>query len=221
VEITAQQTNLTTASVTDTTNPGLASDFETFLKLLTTQIQYQDPLNPADSTEFVAQLATFSSVEQQVQTNTLLEDLKTVTNAQNFGAFANWVGMEVESTAARHFDGTPLSLSLPPAPLADKRVLVAYDTAGVAIANRSLPQDALESFVWDGTDDTGGTLPNGTYIFKLQPFTADEPGALLPVNSYQRVSEIQITEGQSSLLLESGATVPTTAITSLRQPDLP
>lgn len=51
----------------------LNGDFETFLRLLTTQLQNQDPLDPTNSTEFVAQLANFSSVEQQVQTNTKLE----------------------------------------------------------------------------------------------------------------------------------------------------
>ena len=44
----------------------LSSDFETFLKMLTTQMQNQDPLNPVDSTDYATQLATFSSVEQQV-----------------------------------------------------------------------------------------------------------------------------------------------------------
>lgn len=46
-----------------------SSDFETFLKMLTTQIKNQDPLNPMEGTEFAVQLATFSGVEQQVMTN--------------------------------------------------------------------------------------------------------------------------------------------------------
>ena len=53
----------------------LASDFETFLKLLTSQLRNQDPLKPLDSTDFVAQLASFSAVEQQVNTNTKLDQL--------------------------------------------------------------------------------------------------------------------------------------------------
>ena len=47
----------------------MAGDFETFLKLLTAQLRNQDPLQPMDSTEFVAQLASFSAVEQQVRAN--------------------------------------------------------------------------------------------------------------------------------------------------------
>ena len=55
----------------------LASDFDTFLRMLTTQMQNQDPLNPIDSTDYATQLATFSGVEQQVRTNSLLADLGT------------------------------------------------------------------------------------------------------------------------------------------------
>ena len=53
-----------------------SSDFTTFLKLLTAQLRNQDPLKPLDSTEFVAQLATFSSVEQQVKTNDTLATIQ-------------------------------------------------------------------------------------------------------------------------------------------------
>ena len=52
-----------------TTKPVLSSDFETFLKMLTVQLENQDPLNPVDSADYAVQLATFSGVEQQVQTN--------------------------------------------------------------------------------------------------------------------------------------------------------
>lgn len=64
----------------------LSSDFETFLKMLTTQMENQDPLNPVDSAEFAMQLATFSGVEQQIRTNDILADM--VGGAWRVGAFA-------------------------------------------------------------------------------------------------------------------------------------
>lgn len=57
-----------------------ANQFEVFLKMLTTQIKNQDPLNPMENTEFAVQLATFTGVEQQVQTNLLLTQLLQVAN---------------------------------------------------------------------------------------------------------------------------------------------
>lgn len=57
------------------TATAIASDFETFLRMLTTQLENQDPLEPVASQDLAVQLATFSGVEQQTQTNSLLEDL--------------------------------------------------------------------------------------------------------------------------------------------------
>lgn len=57
---------------TAATSSVLSSDFEVFLQMLTAQAEYQDPLEPIDSSEYAAQLAQFSMVEQQVMTNDLM-----------------------------------------------------------------------------------------------------------------------------------------------------
>lgn len=56
---------------------GITADYNTFLKLLITQLQNQDPTEPVDNTEQIAQLASFSAVEQQTQTNAKLDQLLT------------------------------------------------------------------------------------------------------------------------------------------------
>lgn len=73
----------------------LSSDFETFLKMLTVQAKYQDPLEPIDSSEYSAQLAQFSSVEQQVLTNDLLTALTGQLGGSGMAQFASWIGMEI------------------------------------------------------------------------------------------------------------------------------
>lgn len=65
----------TAATADKSSASGLASDFETFLKMLTAQARYQDPLEPIDLTEYASQLAQFSMVEQQVKTNDMLSAL--------------------------------------------------------------------------------------------------------------------------------------------------
>ena len=67
----------TTSSSTASTNNTL--DYNNFLQLLVAQLQNQDPTNPADPTAFVSQLASFSAVEQQVNTNSKLDALLTQT----------------------------------------------------------------------------------------------------------------------------------------------
>ena len=98
----------------------LSSDFETFLLLLTTQMENQDPLNPIDSADYAVQLATFSGVEQQVRTNDLLEGLAAQMNLTGMAELAGWVGMEARASAPVQFGATPLTLYPDPATTAQE-----------------------------------------------------------------------------------------------------
>ena len=80
-------------------------------------MQYQDPLNPIDSTDYATQLATFSGVEQAVLTNDLLKSLTTQMNTGGLVDMAALVGKEVRSTAPAYFDGQPLTLRPEGSPL--------------------------------------------------------------------------------------------------------
>ena len=104
-----QITNPTLPSSTPTalSDPSgvLGSDFEVFLQMLTAQAQYQDPLEPMDNSEYAAQLAQFSMVEQQVMTNDLMEQLMTTLGANNMSSAANWIGMEALVQGPVQYDG--------------------------------------------------------------------------------------------------------------------
>ena len=89
----------------------MSSDFETFIKMLTTQAKYQDPLEPIDSSAYAAQLAQFSMVEQQVQSNELLTALTEQLGGSNMAGMANWIGMEARTTAPAYFDGAPITVA--------------------------------------------------------------------------------------------------------------
>ncbi|MEM9355575.1 MAG: flagellar hook assembly protein FlgD [Pseudomonadota bacterium] len=71
-------TSATAASTVNSTSQAATVDYDTFLRLLVAQIENQDPTNPMDSTEQVAQLATFSQVEQTIQTNAKLDQMLTL-----------------------------------------------------------------------------------------------------------------------------------------------
>lgn len=70
-------------------------DFETFLTLLTAQMRNQDPLKPMDSTAFVAQLASFSTVEQQIETNAKLDNILSAFSSSSTNQLTEWIGKEV------------------------------------------------------------------------------------------------------------------------------
>ena len=86
-----------TATSTVAKKPVISSDFDTFLKMLTTQIKNQDPTNPMDSADFAVQLATFSGVEQQVRTNDLLGDLGAQFGVMGMSQLGAWVGQEARA----------------------------------------------------------------------------------------------------------------------------
>ena len=75
----------------ETTSAVLSSDFEVFLQMLTAQAKYQDPLEPIDNSEYAAQLAQFSMVEQQVTTNDLMEQMLSAFGTNDMASAANSV----------------------------------------------------------------------------------------------------------------------------------
>src|ERR1035437_5553347 len=101
------------AQTTQVGQQELSSNFSQFLKLLTTQMQNQDPMNPMDSSQFTQQLVEYSQVEQQLNTNTKLDNLTTLSMNSTLSLALGYVGKDITYTSAdMNFDGaTPVSIS--------------------------------------------------------------------------------------------------------------
>ena len=195
----------------------ISSDFQTFLEMLTVQMKNQDPLNPIDSSDYAVQLATFSSVEQQVLTNDLLNGLITQVANSGIAQLAGWVGMEARSAAPARFDGSPLTLLPQVSARADEAWLVVRDASGREVARDPLAIDTGET-EWAGTDASGAPLPTGLYTFEVENHAE---GTLLgnsPVEHYARITEAQNAGGGLVLVLEGGAQVSSAEISALRNP---
>ena len=82
------------------------------------QMENQDPLNPVDSSDYAVQLATFSGVEQQVQTNDLLRSLATQLGSDGMAQMLAWVGKEARAPTAAYFDGGAITLAPNPVTIA-------------------------------------------------------------------------------------------------------
>lgn len=193
----------------------ITSDFTTFLKMLTTQMQNQDPLNPIDSTDYATQLATFSGVEQQVRTNTLLSDLGQQFGLLGMAQLAGWVGQEARSAGPVWMGGTPVSVQLDPATGATRTMLVARDAAGNIAAREEVPV-AAGAYQWLGGDMAGNPLPAGQYRLTVESWNGDQQLATTPVQSYARITEARNGPDGVTLLLEGGITVKATEVTALR-----
>ena len=193
---------------------GAQGDFQTFLTMLTVQMQNQDPLNPMDASDFAVQLATFSGVEQQTYTNQLLGAML---NQAGLADLGTWVGMEARLTGAAHFDGTAIELAPEPAAGADSVTLVVRNAAGDVVDTRALTTD-LRRYVWDGLGANGQPLATGSYSFELISSLRGQAGEAQPVAAYQPIVEARQEGNATFLILPGQRQVDSAQVTGLRRP---
>lgn len=194
--------------------PAMGSDYLTFLNMLTVQMRNQDPLNPMNASDFAVQLATFSGVEQQVQTNQLLASL---ISRSGLGDLGNWVGMEVGVPGEAWFDGNPVELALDAPASADRATLVVRDDTGTIVDRIDLPVDT-QNFTWEGVNSGGETRPDGRYSFTLETHNGETANDAVPVTAYQRVNEVRMQNGALMLVLPGGLMLPASDAMGLRAP---
>jgi len=199
--------------------PGISADFETFLKMLTVQMTNQDPLNPIESSDFAVQLATFSGVEQQVQTNDLLKALAAQMGATGMVQMAAWVGKEARAAVAADWTGAPVTLAPDPVQGATRAELVVRDAEGVEKQRFDIPTttDPLE---WAGVGPDGTPLPLGAYTFEVISYQGEAAVDVTLAEVYARISEVQSLDGETVLTFTSGATASASSVTALRDPAL-
>ncbi|MBY5933610.1 hypothetical protein KUV51_11420 [Tateyamaria omphalii] len=210
---TGQNTTVGTAATTSV----LSSDFEVFLQMLTAQAEYQDPLEPIDSSEYAAQLAQFSMVEQQVMTNDLMQEMLSALGANDMANAANWIGMEALVQGPVQFDGTPVTIAPNPPVAADEVTLVVTNAQGTEVARRNMPVSA-EPYEWDGRTATGTALPHGEYSFQIESAANGDVLLTEPALAYNRVTEARVDNGSTLLVLNSGYMVLAQNVTGLREP---
>jgi len=202
-----------TAQATRTT--AISSDFETFLRMLSVQMQNQDPLNPIDSSDYAVQLATFSGVEQQVQTNQILSALGGQLATSGMAELAAWVGKDARAAMPVQFDGSPVTLSPNPAALADAVELVVRDEQGTEVHRMQLPVSA-EPIEWAGVDSDGAPYPPGVYAFEVVSYSAGEPILTEPANVYATVREVRSEGGITYLTFDGDVAVPAGSVSAVR-----
>ena len=199
------------------TSAVLTSDFETFLQMLTTQARYQDPLEPIDSSEYAAQLAQFSMVEQQVKANELLEALTTQLGSGSIGQMAGWIGLEARTAARVPFEGAAISVDATAAPGADAAHLVVYDASGNQV--QKLPIALAENTVdWQGRKNDGSVFASGLYSFAVESSAVGTVIATQPAETYARIVEARRDGDDTRLVLSGGSSVLSQDITALRAP---
>jgi len=180
-------TGSTTGTTTGTTGgdalSSLSGNFSDFLSLLMTQLQNQDPTSPLDTNQFTSQLVQFAGVEQQINANTSLTQLIQLTQGSELMQASAMMGRQV----AVQSDHMPLqngsgALAFT-APAAEPVAIAIYNDAGSKIRDALVTATkGQNAWTWDGTDNNGASVPDGSYRVAVIGANTDGTTAALPFN---------------------------------------
>ena len=184
-----------------TNGASLAETFDTFLTLLTTQLQYQDPLDPMDTNEFTSQLVEFTSVEQQISSNKKLDELIALQTDMQLNDAVGYIGKEVgaDSIILMLQDGQS-TITYDLGANADKVNILVIDEEGNTV--RTLEGDTEvghHEVAWDGLDEEGEELEDGLYGFLVTALDADKKPVPLVQGTIGKVTGVKMVDGVVTL----------------------
>jgi flagellar basal-body rod modification protein FlgD len=222
----------TIPSATSSTSPGasaaqaagttasqqLAGNFDTFLTLLTTQLQNQNPLDPLDTNQFTQQLVEFASVEQQVNMNTNIQTLISMQQTSEATSALQLVGSTITvggSTATlSNATNSPATWNLTTAAPATANVTIT-SAAGTTAYSGTLSLNAgSQSFTWNGQGSNGQTWPDGTYTLSVTATDANGQTAKVSTQVQGVVSGVNLSSNPPTLTV-GGQNVQINQITSI------
>jgi flagellar basal-body rod modification protein FlgD len=218
---TASSTSAATtnaSAVATGSRDSIAGDFSSFLTLLTTQLKYQDPLSPMDTTQFTQQLAMFANVEQTANVNTNMKNLISVTQGSQAAAAINYIGKTVQ-------------VENPTGTLENGEAKYTYSLAGKSAATALVITNSLgrtvysttgetssgsHTFAWNGKDKDGNDLPPGNYTLSVSAVDKDGAQINTTVGTLGTVVGIDSSTDGTINVVVNGIEVPLSRVVSVQ-----
>lgn len=198
----------------------LASNFETFLTLLTSQLRNQDPLSPVDSNQFTAQLTQMAGVEQQLLTNDLLTSLLASQGANSLGGASTYIGKDATAVwSATKFTDGEAEWSYELASNATSAKLQVLDGSGKVVWEGDAPDktSGVHDFSWDGVTTTGANAQEGS-VYTLKVIAKDGLNQSIDAQVLirGRVTGVEMYEDQPYLTI-GNSIMPLSTVISLEE----
>jgi len=203
------------ASQSSNSMTSLSSNFGNFLHLLMTQLQNQDPTSPMDANSFTSELVQFSSVEQQINTNTSLSQLIQLTQVADVTQSSALLGKQVtvQSSQIPLQNGTgALNFTTPtPEPVS----ITVQDANGNTLQHATVnAAQGANTWKWNGTTSSGQVLPDGAYTVTVTGGVLGAPATALPFTVVGTATGVT-TQNNSVNLTLGALSVPFSAVTSV------
>ena len=197
-------TTVNNTSSTATTTPSNQLSQNSFLQLLVTQLQNQDPTNAQDPSQMVSQMATFSSLEAQQNTNTLLASIQAQNQSIYQAQSAGLIGKSVQATTNNiTLSGGTASLDVNAAS-AGTGVMTIRNSAGTIVATIGPGSLAAgdNNITWDGKDSNGNQLPDGNYTVSVSAQSANGSAITTTTSTSAVVTAVSFVNG--SVMVTAG-----------------
>jgi flagellar basal-body rod modification protein FlgD len=182
----------------------IAGNFQSFLTLLTTQLQNQNPLSPLDTNQFTQQLVEFAGVQQQLNTNdslaTLVSLQQTAQSTQALG-FVGKTAVVNGSTATLTNSKATWQLSVPSN--SDVTINIASSTGQTVYTGTfAVAAGNNQPFAWNGLASDGTQLPDGSY--KLTATGKDSAGNTVAITTQVEgvVNSVDLTQSPPLLSID-------------------
>jgi flagellar basal-body rod modification protein FlgD len=214
---TNNSTTTPSAASGTSSNSSISGDFNQFLSLLTTQLKYQDPLSPMDSTQFTAQLAQFATVEQTSNMNTNLQSLITLTKSNQTAEAVSYLGkmVQVNNPTTSLSDGNATYTYSLPSQSAATVLSIKNSLGKVVFATPGATDAGPQTFNWDGKDANGNQLPDGAYTLSVTAADAKGTPITATIGSIGTVDAVDSSSGTLNLVVD-GVEVPYDQVVSIQ-----
>ncbi|GGB74379.1 flagellar hook assembly protein FlgD [Blastomonas aquatica] len=195
--ISSSITPATGAQNANGANAALNANFDMFLKLLTTQMQNQDPLDPMETSEYTQQLVQYSAVEQSIQQTSTLKDILASLSTQDLAQSANFLGTYAmfDSATAGMSATTPADWSWEASRAVETLSATITNASGQVVETRVLDAARAGNFRWDGSLSNGRTAPDGSYTLALTARAADGANVPVAIRSKGLIDQVETVGG--------------------------
>jgi flagellar basal-body rod modification protein FlgD len=205
------------ASSSSSAGATVAGNFQSFLTLLTTQLQNQNPLDPLDTNQFTQQLVQFASVEQQLKSNDQLKSLIDIEKSARSTQALIYVGNTVAVDGSKAQFNTSATWNLKAPQDTDATITITNSTGQTVYTGDYTLRQGNASFAWDGKGNDGTQWPAGTYTLTATGKDSSGNGVAISTEVQGMVDSVDLT-ASPPLLSIGGKTYTTDQVKRVVRP---